>query len=83
MVLREGQPGLIAVERPAHGLEHYGFLSEQIGDEACAIVIVDPEDLQDSGIAQESSSALSVDGVNIGRNFLGTVAVKFPTLFGR
>jgi len=53
---------LIAVERPAHGLEHHGFLSEQIGDEACAIVIVDPEDLQDTGIAQEGSGALSVGG---------------------
>ena len=45
VLLAIGEAGFFGIERPAHGLEHHGFLPEQIGDKAGAIVIVDAEHL--------------------------------------
>jgi len=36
VVLREAQARPLAVERQAHGLEHYSFLAEQIGEQLAA-----------------------------------------------
>gem|GEM_PF-6733903 len=45
VLLAVGDSGLFGIERPAHGLEHHGFLPEQIGDKPGAVVIVDAEHL--------------------------------------
>lgn len=60
MVFAVGDPRLFGIERLAHGLEHGGFLAEQIGDEAGAFVIVDAEYLQDAGVRQEGAGTLPV-----------------------
>ena len=40
VVLGEAQARPLAVERPAHGLEHDGFLAEQIGDQGGLLAFV-------------------------------------------
>ena len=45
VLLAVGEAGFVGIERPAHGLEHNGFLPEQIGDKPGAVVIVDAEHL--------------------------------------
>ena len=65
VLVREGQARLFAIESVAHGLEHDGFLAEQIGHQAGAVVIVDAEHLQDAGIAQEGAGALAVGGAEL------------------
>ena len=45
VLLAVGDAAFLCIEGAAHGLEHHGFLSEQIGDEAGAVVIVDAEHL--------------------------------------
>jgi len=45
VLLAVGNAGFVGIERPAHGLEHNGFLPEKVGDKPGAVVIVDAEDL--------------------------------------
>src|SRR3546814_9279686 len=61
MLRSERYAGFVAVDRAAHGLEHDRLLAEQIGDELGAVVIVDPEYLQDAGIGQEGAGAALVE----------------------
>ncbi len=60
MLLAVGDPRLLGIKRAGHSLEDDSFLSEQIRDEARAVVVVDAEHLQHAGIREEGSGALSV-----------------------
>lgn len=71
MVFAVGYAGFLGIERLAHGLEHNGFLPEQIGDEAGAVVIVDAEHLQDAGVRQEGAGAGAVCGAELAAGFAG------------
>src|SRR3546814_14452131 len=61
MLRPERYAGFLRVDRAAHGLEHDRLLAEQIGDELGAVVIVDPEYLQDAGVGQEGAGAALVE----------------------
>jgi hypothetical protein len=60
VLLAVGDPRLLGIKRAGHSLEDDSFLSEQIRDEARAVVVVDAEHLQHAGIREEGSGALSV-----------------------
>ena len=65
MLLADSYAGGLGIQRPTHGLKDDGFLSEEIGDQAGAIVIVDAEDLEDAGVGKEGPGALAVGGAQL------------------
>ena len=60
MVLAERDSGFFAIERAAHRLKDDRLLSEKIGNQPGALMIVDAEDLQDAGVGEEGAGALAI-----------------------
>lgn len=65
VMLTVGDTGFFGIEGAPHGLKDDSFLSEQIGNQAGAVVVVDAEDLEDAGIRQEGAGALSIGGTEL------------------
>ena len=65
MLLAERDAGGLGVERPAHGLENHRFMPEHVGDQAGALVVVDPEYLHDARVREECAGALPVGGAQL------------------
>ncbi len=65
MLLGMGQPRPVAIQIAAGGLEDDGLLAEKIGDQPCALMIVDPEDLEHAGIAHEGAGTAAVGGAQL------------------
>ena len=59
MLLAMGYARGLGVQRAAHGLENDRLLAEEIGDEACAVMIVNAEDLEDAGVCMKPISRAS------------------------
>jgi len=65
VLLAVGDSGCLGIEGPAHGLEDDGFLAEQVGDQASAVVVVDAEHLQDAGVRQEGAGPGAIAGAQL------------------
>ncbi len=59
VLLAEGETCFVGIERAGHRIEHDGALTEEVGDETGAVMIVDAEHLEDTGIGEEGAGALA------------------------
>jgi hypothetical protein len=60
VVLAERDSGFLAVERKAHWLKDDRLLAEEIRNHSGALLIVDPENLQNASVGEEGSCARTV-----------------------